>query len=146
MHFSTFTLSLSALFAGTIASPVLPRACTGPSVNAATISLIKEFEGFVASPAPDPIGLPTVGYGHLCQTSGCSEVPYSFPLSESTASQLLASDVKVCSHTSILQNVAGSNKFKGTTTDHHPANKLQRCIECESVRRAGILDVQRWAG
>ncbi|CZR55764.1 uncharacterized protein PAC_05652 [Phialocephala subalpina] len=68
--------------------------CNPPSVNAATISLIKEFEGFVKSPAPDPIGLPTVGYGHLCQSKGCSEVPYDFPLTTTTASELLASDLK----------------------------------------------------
>jgi hypothetical protein len=90
------TLALSTLLTSALASPLAPRQCTGPSVNAATVSLIKEFEGFVASPAPDPIGLPTVGYGHLCQTSGCSEVPYSFPLSQTTASQLLASDLRVC--------------------------------------------------
>jgi hypothetical protein len=93
MHFQTLTLSL--LFTSTLASPLQSRACTGPNVNAATVSLIKEFEGFVARPAPDPIGLPTVGYGHLCQTSGCGEVPYSFPLTTSTASLLLASDLKV---------------------------------------------------
>ncbi|CAI6341515.1 unnamed protein product [Periconia digitata] len=74
-------------------APVEQRACTGPNINAATIALIKEFEGFVASPAPDPIGLPTVGYGHLCQTSGCGEVPYSFPLTEASATSLLLSDV-----------------------------------------------------
>jgi lysozyme len=95
MHFPTLPLLLLPL-ALTSAFPLLtPRACTGPSVNAATIALIKEFEGFVASPAPDPIGLPTVGYGHLCQTSGCSEVPYGFPLTTSTASQLLARDLTV---------------------------------------------------
>ncbi|KAF2112309.1 family 24 glycoside hydrolase [Lophiotrema nucula] len=90
---TTVALILSACLPA-FASPVESRACTGPNVNAATISLIKEFEGFVASPEPDPIGLPTVGYGHLCQTSGCSEVPYAFPLTTTTASQLLASDLK----------------------------------------------------
>jgi lysozyme len=96
MHFSLFSISL-LFITPTLSSPLVlyPRACTGPNVNAATISLIKEFEGFVASPAPDPIGLPTVGYGHLCQTSGCAEVPYAFPLTESTASALLAADLKV---------------------------------------------------
>ncbi|KAJ7226814.1 glycoside hydrolase family 24 protein, partial [Mycena pura] len=64
-----------------------------PGPNAATISLIKGFEGFVASPAPDPIGLPTVGFGHLCQSKGCAEVPFSFPLSQATASQLLTNDL-----------------------------------------------------
>jgi len=63
-------------------------------VNSATISLIKQYEGFVPSPAPDPIGLPTVGYGHLCQTTNCGEVPYSFPLTTSTASSLLNTDLK----------------------------------------------------
>ncbi|KAJ3576855.1 hypothetical protein NP233_g131 [Leucocoprinus birnbaumii] len=74
--------------------PAAGGSCGAPAVNAATLSLIKQFEGFVASPAPDPIGLPTVGYGHLCQTSGCSEVPFSFPLTESEASTLLVSDLR----------------------------------------------------
>jgi len=68
--------------------------CTAPNVNAATLSLIKQSESFVASPAPDPKGHPTVGYGHLCQTTGCSEVPYSFPLTPAQAFALLASDLK----------------------------------------------------
>ena len=71
------------------------RACIGPDVNAATITLIKQFEGFVPKPAPDPIGLPTVGYGHLCKTKGCSEVKQGFPLSEASATDLLKSDLKV---------------------------------------------------
>ncbi|PVI03779.1 glycoside hydrolase family 24 protein [Periconia macrospinosa] len=89
--FLLFSLALASL---ATSSPIEQRACTGPNINAATIALIKEFEGFVASPEPDPIGLPTVGYGHLCQTQGCGEVPYSFPLTETTATQLLLSDVK----------------------------------------------------
>ncbi|KAJ6440394.1 lysozyme [Purpureocillium lavendulum] len=69
-------------------------ACTkGPAINDATVDLIKEFEGFVASPKPDPIGLPTVGYGHLCKTKGCKEVPYKFPLTKDTATKLLKKDV-----------------------------------------------------
>ncbi|KAI9503840.1 hypothetical protein GGI26_005454 [Coemansia sp. RSA 1358] len=63
------------------------------TVNQAGINLITEFEGFVARPSPDPIGLPTVGYGHLCQTKGCSEVKYKFPLTKTTAKQLLNSDL-----------------------------------------------------
>jgi GH24 family phage-related lysozyme (muramidase) len=63
-------------------------------VSAATLDLIKTWEGFVARPAPDPIGLPTVGYGHLCKSNGCSEVPYSFPLTTTTATALLKTDVK----------------------------------------------------
>ncbi|KAL6704949.1 hypothetical protein ACN47E_007494 [Coniothyrium glycines] len=98
--------SAFALLASASAAPLQPRACTGPNVNAATVALIKEFEGFVASPAPDPIGLPTVGYGHLCQTSGCAEVPYSFPLTQTTASQLLASDLKSPQQTITLKTTS----------------------------------------
>ncbi|KAF8148213.1 lysozyme [Crassisporium funariophilum] len=66
----------------------------GPSpVNGATVSMIKGFEGFVASPAPDPIGLPTVGYGHLCKQPKCAEVPFKFPLTEAQATTLLNTDI-----------------------------------------------------
>ncbi|KAJ1957392.1 hypothetical protein GGI12_005039 [Dipsacomyces acuminosporus] len=71
--------------------PSHPGACTG--VNGAGIQLIKEFEGFVAKPKPDPIGLPTVGYGHLCKTKGCSEVKQGFPLTPKTAEDLLRGDI-----------------------------------------------------
>ncbi|OAL47705.1 family 24 glycoside hydrolase [Pyrenochaeta sp. DS3sAY3a] len=111
MHTPTIlSLSFLTLFSFSTATPTplkhLPRQCTGPSVNAATVALIKEFEGFVASPEPDPIGLPTVGYGHLCQTSGCAEVPYSFPLTTTTASQLLASDLKSPQQTITLKTTS----------------------------------------
>ena len=88
---------LTALVATTAsAMPLTKRACDSPAVNEATLELIKEFEGFVASPEPDPVGLPTVGYGHLCQTEGCGEVEFDFPLSEADATELLAIDVIVC--------------------------------------------------
>ncbi|KAL1959406.1 hypothetical protein VTO42DRAFT_2209 [Malbranchea cinnamomea] len=93
---SFFAIAALAALPSSLAAPatVESRACVGPDVNAATISLIKEFEGFVPKPAPDPIGLPTVGYGHLCQTKDCSEVKYDFPLTEATASALLKEDLK----------------------------------------------------
>ncbi|KAF9466006.1 lysozyme [Collybia nuda] len=73
----------------------LPGAtCAPPAVNTATVNLIKEFEGFVASPSPDPIGLPTVGYGHLCKQTNCAEVPYSFPMTQAQAAALLQTDIK----------------------------------------------------
>jgi len=68
--------------------------CKAPPLNAATVDLIKKSEGFVRSPKPDPIGLPTVGYGHLCKTKGCSEVKYKFPLTPTTAAELLQDDAK----------------------------------------------------
>lgn len=80
---------------GSAKPPPKGGSCAPPAINAATVSLIKEFEGFVKSPAPDPIGLPTVGYGHLCKTKGCGEVAFPFPLTESTAARLLQQDVKV---------------------------------------------------
>lgn len=130
MYSSTVLVSSLALFSMASSSPVLPRACVGPNVNAATVALIKEFEGFVASPEPDPIGLPTVGYGHLCQTDGCSEVPYSIPLTESTASQLLASDLKVCI-TQSERSLHGLDDFysppnkPSRSTPHHPLYSMQ---------------------
>ncbi|ORX63575.1 family 24 glycoside hydrolase [Linderina pennispora] len=66
------------------------------TLNSAAVSLIKEYESsnkFVAAPSPDPIGLPTVGFGHRCQTKGCGEVKYGFPLSQSTADALLNDDI-----------------------------------------------------
>lgn len=43
----------------------------------------------------DPVGLPTVGYGHLCSDSSCSDVPYPIPLSEANGRLLLSSDLAV---------------------------------------------------
>ncbi|KAH6603777.1 glycoside hydrolase family 24 [Trichoderma cornu-damae] len=63
------------------------------TINAAGVDLIAKWEGFVASPKPDPIGLPTVGYGHLCQQKNCREVKYRFPLTKTTAKELLLDDL-----------------------------------------------------
>ncbi|KAJ2903956.1 hypothetical protein GGI21_004361 [Coemansia aciculifera] len=78
------------------------------SVNQATINLIEEFEGLVVRPAPDPIGLPTVGYGHLCKTKNCGEVRQPFPLSKASAEELLRSDIGTftgCLNNDISNNV-----------------------------------------
>ena len=56
---------------------------------------------------PDPVGLPTVGYGHKCQQSGCSEVPYPFPLNEDTGTKLLQDDVKVSSPVLLIRALGG---------------------------------------
>ncbi|KAF2181601.1 glycoside hydrolase family 24 protein [Zopfia rhizophila CBS 207.26] len=94
MHAKLLVTFGLALLPSAFASPIEQRACTGPAVNDATVALIKEFEGFVPKPEPDPIGLPTVGYGHLCKTKGCGEVPYPFPLTKETATKLMQSDLK----------------------------------------------------
>ncbi|KAJ2386934.1 hypothetical protein GGI05_004232, partial [Coemansia sp. RSA 2603] len=82
-------IALSALALAAV--PFCSAGCS--TVNSATVDLIKSFEGFVPSPKPDPIGLPTVGYGHLCKKPKCSEVPYRFPLSSANADALLRSDI-----------------------------------------------------
>lgn len=55
--------------------------------------MIQSFEAFAAKPYLDPIGLETVGYGHLCKRPGCTEVPFQFPMTEAQASTLLQSDL-----------------------------------------------------
>ena len=96
MKFQT-GLAVAALLApSALAAPALEaRACIGPDVNKATVDLVKSFEGFVASPEPDPVGLPTVGYGHLCQKKNCAEVKYKFPLSKADGVKLLQDDLVV---------------------------------------------------
>ncbi|KAH6916701.1 lysozyme [Coprinopsis sp. MPI-PUGE-AT-0042] len=73
---------------------VTALACAGRNINAKTIAEIKVSEGFVPNVYKDPVGYPTVGYGHLCKSKGCSEVPYSFPLSEAEGTALLKQDAK----------------------------------------------------
>lgn len=69
-----------------------PNTNCGPSsVSGATVSMIKGFEAFVAKPYLDPVGLETVGYGHLCKRPGCTEVPFQFPMTEAQASTLAQS-------------------------------------------------------
>ncbi|KXX76154.1 Lysozyme [Madurella mycetomatis] len=68
--------------------------CTVPKSNKATVDLIADFEGFSANIYTDLTGHPTVGYGHLCQKKGCSEVKYKIPLSKADGKKLLADDMK----------------------------------------------------
>ncbi|OAL72093.1 glycoside hydrolase family 24 protein [Trichophyton violaceum] len=97
-HASILSMALGQLSYYSLSLPwpssKFKRDCIGSNVNDETIGLIKHFEGFVLRPAPDPIGLPTVGYGHLCRTKGCSEVSFPFFLTEETATELLIQDVK----------------------------------------------------
>ncbi|KAG0263392.1 hypothetical protein DFQ27_001785 [Actinomortierella ambigua] len=92
-----FTLALATLVA-TI-SVTMAAACTG--VNDAGIEHIKHFEGFEPNVEDDPVGNPTVGYGHKCQKKKCAEVTYKFPLTEQTATQLLKDDLPT--YTSCLE-------------------------------------------
>ncbi|KAH7129857.1 lysozyme-like domain-containing protein [Dactylonectria estremocensis] len=67
--------------------------CGAPKSNAATVNLISEFEGFRANIYKDAAGYPTVGYGHLCSNSKCTDVKYSIPLSKANGKKLLATDM-----------------------------------------------------
>ncbi|KAJ2333573.1 hypothetical protein GGI00_002268 [Coemansia sp. RSA 2681] len=87
-------LSLLCLSLVLVSPPGHVDAAGCKSVNQATIDLIERFEGFVARPAPDPIGLPTVGYRHLCKSKNCGEVRQGFPLTKASAEQLLRSDIE----------------------------------------------------
>lgn len=81
-----------------VALPALALACTGPPTNQNGLNLIKSFESFQPQPYDDGFGNPTIGYGHLCGDASCSEVSFPKPLTEETASQLLAGDLKVDIH------------------------------------------------
>ncbi|GLB44568.1 putative glycoside hydrolase family 24 [Lyophyllum shimeji] len=101
------------------AASIGARSACPAGINAATVNLIKSFEGFVPRPAPDPIGLPTVGFGHRCKTKGCAEVPFKFPLTQSTASQLLQSDVKpfvACINGAVSRKVVLNDNQLGALT------------------------------
>ncbi|PCD23918.1 hypothetical protein AU210_015432 [Fusarium oxysporum f. sp. radicis-cucumerinum] len=73
------------------------RSCRAPKSNAAPVNLIASFEGFRPDDYNDPIGNPTVGYGHLCDAPQCSEVKYPVPLSVANGKKLLADDMKPAS-------------------------------------------------
>ncbi|KAF5716144.1 Lysozyme [Fusarium mundagurra] len=88
------------------------RSCRPPKSNAATVNLIASFEGFRPNVYNDPTGNPTVGYGHLCDAPGCSEVKYPIPLSVGNGKKLLADDMKefeVCI-TAMLNSKANLNR------------------------------------
>ena len=56
--------------------------CPTPTVNDATVNLLKESEGESPTPYVDSVGKWTIGIGHLCdQTQQCKELPYPIPLS-----------------------------------------------------------------
>lgn len=91
-------------------NPPPPSGSFCKSLNKAGTDLITHFEGFVDRPKPDPIGLPTVGYGHLCQQKNCAEVKYKFPLTKATALQLLHDDLP--KYTGCLGKVLNAGKVK----------------------------------
>jgi len=92
----SFTSNVLVAVLGAMSVSAAPtKRCTGPNVNQATLDLVESSEGFYASPYSDPTGNPTIGYGHLCSDSTCSDVPYSIPLSTADGQKLLQSDLAV---------------------------------------------------
>lgn len=86
------TMSFKLLIA---ALPVLVLASTGLPTNQNGLNLIKSFESFQPNEYDDGFGNPTIGYGHLCTNTSCSEVSFSKTLTEDTAQQLLSQDLLV---------------------------------------------------
>ncbi|MDT0632138.1 lysozyme [Rubrivirga sp. S365] len=62
-----------------------------PCVSDAGLALIEQFEGFVPDWAPDPVGVPTIGYGW----TGPLPAGFSPPLSRDEARALLRQTVEV---------------------------------------------------
>ncbi|KFA70611.1 hypothetical protein S40285_04682 [Stachybotrys chlorohalonatus IBT 40285] len=89
-----FSKATLAVLLGAVASTVSAQ-CSPPTTNSATVSLIQEFEGWSSTIYLDPSGYPTVGYGHLCANSRCTDVPYPIPLSTANGNLLLQSDMLV---------------------------------------------------
>ncbi|KAF2162286.1 glycoside hydrolase family 24 protein, partial [Zasmidium cellare ATCC 36951] len=85
-----------------------------PHVQPNITDFIKQFEGFSATPYNDVAGYPTVGYGHLCSTSDCSELPYSYPMTQAEGEELLADDVRefeVCLGNAISSVQLNANQY-----------------------------------
>ena len=59
------------------------------AVNAATLNLIKEFEGFEGKAYYDPVGVLTIGYGHTNLSGQPPKVVPGLTISEPEASKLL---------------------------------------------------------
>jgi len=119
-------MHLSASFIVLLTYVVASTACYGPNVNQATVNIIKLSEGLVRYPTPDPIKLSTVGYGHKCLSSGCSEVPYSFPLNDATASALMFSDLRV--HHCLVFPPKRFHSYLSTYLHQNPQTP-QNCIQ-----------------
>ncbi|CAG2104778.1 unnamed protein product [Medioppia subpectinata] len=64
---------------------------SGRNINRAGIDMIKSSERFVANFYADPVGIPTVGYGHNCNALGCDTI--RAPLTQAQGEALLLKDL-----------------------------------------------------
>jgi GH24 family phage-related lysozyme (muramidase) len=98
--------------------------------------MVKSFEGFVPNVYNDPIGLPTVGYGHLCRQPKCAEVSFPIPLTETHATNLLRSDMRSAEEcvSSALQDSVKLNENQYGALVSWAFN-----VGCGNVRSSGLV-------
>jgi len=86
MHFEILRAAFAALLLASCvqSSQLEKRKCLPANINAATRNMIqqKRFDGYEADPYDDGTGRITVGYGHMCSSETCSELPYKMPISK----------------------------------------------------------------
>lgn len=98
--------------------------------------MVKNFEGFVPKVYNDPIGLPTVGYGHLCKQPKCAEVPFPIPLTEAHATNLLRSDMRSaeeCVSSAIADSISLNENQYGALVS------WAFNVGCGNVRSSGLI-------
>jgi GH24 family phage-related lysozyme (muramidase) len=74
----------------------------------------------------DATGHPTVGYGHLCSNSKCSDVKYKIPLSQADGKKLLADDMKVLTVFSFVSQLP--EECHHIHTNQPLLKKFEKCI------------------
>lgn len=83
--------------------------CPSFTMNDATVAMLIQEEGSEPSIYNDQQGAPTVGIGHKCVQSGCSEVSYSIPLSNGDMNSLLQQDLATGGYLACGQNLQYGN-------------------------------------
>ncbi|KAK4120039.1 glycoside hydrolase family 24 protein [Parathielavia appendiculata] len=129
-------------------------ACVAPKSNQATVDLIAEFEGFEPTIYTDAAGYPTVGYGHLCKDSTCSDLKYSIPLSQADGKKLLADDmtrfercITAMTHATVNLNQYGaliSWSFNMGCGAAETSSLIQRLNNGEDVDTVLSEELPRW--
>lgn len=100
-------------------------ACIGLPTNQNGLKLIKVFKSFQPNEYDDGLGNPTIGYGHLCVDTSCSDVSFPQLLTEDTAQQLLSEDLLVSGlQLSDCETISGLLKRFDKCT--HPACHFER--------------------
>lgn len=63
------------------------------TASSIAVSLAKPFEGLSLKPYHDPVGYPTIGYGHLLSPDKWADLSQWQPITEYVAEQLLEKDM-----------------------------------------------------